>query len=136
MLAAGFLLFQRVRFGGRARLGMPANLVGNGMLFGRSVLEAHPWNAFTGVEDLEYSMRLRLAGMAERANSSGRVIANDCQNAAPQLPGFRVERFGEASGAGNFAGNYGIPDRLGRRRGSRQKRGEVERLGETSRAPH
>ncbi len=66
MIAAGFLLFHRVRFSGRARLGMPANLVGNGMLFAKSVLEAHPWNAFTGVEDLEYSMRLRLAGIRPR----------------------------------------------------------------------
>jgi exopolysaccharide biosynthesis WecB/TagA/CpsF family protein len=66
MIAAGFLLFHRVRFSGRARLGMAANLVGNGMLFARSVLEAHPWDAFTGVEDLEYSMRLRLAGINPR----------------------------------------------------------------------
>jgi 1,2-diacylglycerol 3-beta-glucosyltransferase len=63
IIAAGFLLFHRVRFSGRARLGMPANLVGNGMLFAWSVLESHPWDAFSGVEDLEYSMRLRLAGI-------------------------------------------------------------------------
>jgi exopolysaccharide biosynthesis WecB/TagA/CpsF family protein len=63
---AGFLLFHRVRFSGRARLGMAANLVGNGMLLSRRVLEAHPWDAFTGVEDLEYSMRLRLAGIRPR----------------------------------------------------------------------
>ena len=63
MIAAGFLLFHRVRFAGRDRLGMAANLVGNGMLFGRAVLEKHPWDAFTGVEDLEYSIRLRLAGI-------------------------------------------------------------------------
>ena len=63
IIAAAFLLFHRVRFSGRARLGMAANLVGNGMLFARSVLEAHPWDAFSGVEDLEYSMRLRLAGI-------------------------------------------------------------------------
>jgi exopolysaccharide biosynthesis WecB/TagA/CpsF family protein len=66
MIAAGFLLFHRVRFSGRARIGMPANLVGNGMLLARSVLEAHPWDAFTGVEDLEYSMRLRVAGIRPR----------------------------------------------------------------------
>lgn len=66
MVAAGFLLFHRVRFSGRSRLGMAANLVGNGMLFARSVLEAHPWDAFTGVEDLEYSMRLRVVGIGPR----------------------------------------------------------------------
>lgn len=63
LVAAGFLLFHRVRFSGRARLGMCANLVGNGMLFSRATLEAHPWSAFTGVEDLEYSIDLRLAGV-------------------------------------------------------------------------
>lgn len=64
LVAAGFLLFHRVRFAGRARLGMAANLVGNGMLFSRAVLEAHPWDAFTGAEDLEYSMHLAAAGVA------------------------------------------------------------------------
>lgn len=63
MARIGFLLFHRVRFSGRARLGMAANLVGNGMLFSRRVLEEHPWDAFTGVEDLEYSIRLRLSGI-------------------------------------------------------------------------
>ena len=66
MIAAGFLLFHRVRFSGRARLGLAANLVGNGMLFSRAVLQTHPWDAFTGVEDLEYSMQLRLAGIRPR----------------------------------------------------------------------
>jgi exopolysaccharide biosynthesis WecB/TagA/CpsF family protein len=66
LVAAGFLLFHRVRFSGRAQLGLAANLVGNGMLFARDVLEAHPWSAFSGVEDLEYSIDLRLAGVGVR----------------------------------------------------------------------
>ena len=61
--AAAILLFHRVRFTGRARLGLPCTLVGNGMLFSRSLLEAHPWTAFTQAEDLEYSIELRLAGV-------------------------------------------------------------------------
>jgi exopolysaccharide biosynthesis WecB/TagA/CpsF family protein len=73
IIAAGFLLFHRVRFSGRARLGMAANLVGNGMLFGRSILESHPWDAFTGVEDLEYSIRLRLAGVRPRFAAAAHV---------------------------------------------------------------
>jgi exopolysaccharide biosynthesis WecB/TagA/CpsF family protein len=62
LLEAAFLLFHRVRLGGRAALGLPVNLVGNGMLFSRGLLEQLPWNAFSGVEDLEYSINLRLAG--------------------------------------------------------------------------
>jgi exopolysaccharide biosynthesis WecB/TagA/CpsF family protein len=73
LIAAGFLLFHRVRFSGRARLGMAANLVGNGMLFSRRVLESHPWSAFTGVEDLEYSIDLRLAGIRPRFTWAGSV---------------------------------------------------------------
>ena len=34
---------------------------------------------------------LGLAGVAKRANGGGRVIANDRQNAAPQLPSLWVE---------------------------------------------
>lgn len=73
MVGVGFLLFHRVRFRGRARLGMAANLVGNGMLMSSRVLRRHPWNAFTGVEDLEYSIALRRAGVRPFFASSARV---------------------------------------------------------------
>lgn len=73
LVAAAFLLFHRVRFSGRARLAMAANLVGNGMLFSRSVLQEHPWDAFTGAEDLEYSMHLALAGLHPRFAPDGVV---------------------------------------------------------------
>src|SRR5713226_1806041 len=63
LVGLAFLLFHRVRFGGRKVLGLPANLAGNGMLFSRGVLERRPWSAFTGAEDLEYSIHLRLAGV-------------------------------------------------------------------------
>lgn len=73
LVAAAFLLFHRVRFGGRAALGMPASLVGNGMLFSRRLLETLPWNAFTGVEDLEYTIELRLAGFRPRYVPAARL---------------------------------------------------------------
>lgn len=60
--AAAFLLINRVRSGGRARLGLTCTLQGNGMFFAGDVLRQHPWDAFTSAEDLEYSVRLRLAG--------------------------------------------------------------------------
>ena len=63
---AAFLLFHRVRFSGRDALGMPCSLVGNGMLFRSSLLRRLPWDAFTGAEDLEYSVDLRLAGVRPR----------------------------------------------------------------------
>jgi cellulose synthase/poly-beta-1,6-N-acetylglucosamine synthase-like glycosyltransferase len=72
---AAFLLFHRVRFGGRAALGLPCHLVGNGMLFSREVLEEHPWDAFTSAEDLEYSIDLRLAGVRPVYAANGRLSA-------------------------------------------------------------
>lgn len=74
LVSAAFLLFHRVRLGGRAALGLPVNLVGNGMLLSRRVLETLPWDAFTGVEDLEYSLNLRLAGFRPRFVGSARVL--------------------------------------------------------------
>jgi cellulose synthase/poly-beta-1,6-N-acetylglucosamine synthase-like glycosyltransferase len=62
--AVAFTLFHRVRFAGRAALGLPCQLVGNGMLLSRRLLERHPWDAFTGAEDLEFSVTLRLGGVA------------------------------------------------------------------------
>jgi cellulose synthase/poly-beta-1,6-N-acetylglucosamine synthase-like glycosyltransferase len=53
---------------------MPASLVGNGMLFSRRLLETLPWNAFTGVEDLEYTIELRLAGVRPRFVAAARVL--------------------------------------------------------------
>ena len=64
--AAAFLLVNRVRPGGREALGLPSNLAGNGMLIATDVLRAHPWNAFSSAEDVEFSMELRLAGVRPR----------------------------------------------------------------------
>src|SRR5262249_9492686 len=74
LVAAAFLLFHRVRLGGRAALGLPASLVGNGMLFSRRLLQTVPWDAFTGVEDLEYTLNLRMAGFRPRFVSSARLM--------------------------------------------------------------
>lgn len=77
---AAFLLFHRVRFRGRAALGLPCSLVGNGMLFSRRVLEEHPWQAFSSTEDLEHSLDLRIAGVrpvfAERARLRAPVASD------------------------------------------------------------
>jgi 1,2-diacylglycerol 3-beta-glucosyltransferase len=61
--AAAFLLVNRVRPSGRAVLGLPTTLAGNGMLFGRELLESQPWDAYSAAEDVEYTIRLRLAGI-------------------------------------------------------------------------
>lgn len=45
--AAAFLLFHRIRFSGKARLGLSCSLVGSGMLFSRSACLQAPWIAFS-----------------------------------------------------------------------------------------
>jgi len=72
--AAAFLLINRVRPAGRAVLGLPSNLAGNGMLFARELLLRHPWDAFSSTEDLEYMIRLRTEGI--RVAFAGGAILN------------------------------------------------------------
>jgi len=71
--AGAFLLVNRVRPAGRAVLGLPCNLQGNGMLFSTGVLRANPWEAYSATEDLEYSINLLLAGIEPRAARSCRA---------------------------------------------------------------
>lgn len=70
------LLRNRIRFAGRAALGMPAGLCGNGMLLSSAVLREHPWSAFSGVEDGEYSLILLEAGIATAFAPSAKVYAS------------------------------------------------------------
>ena len=62
LLHLGFTLFHEVRSSGRERLGLSCGLRGNGMAFTRSVLAEVPHDAFSVVEDVEYGIRLGLAG--------------------------------------------------------------------------
>jgi 1,2-diacylglycerol 3-beta-glucosyltransferase len=71
--AAAFLLVNRVRPSGRAALGLPSHLGGNGMLFARELLLAHPWEAFSSTEDIEYAAKLRAAGVRP-AFAAGAVV--------------------------------------------------------------
>lgn len=70
------LLRNRIRFAGRAALGMPASLCGNGMLLSADLLRSHPWSAFSGVEDGEYSMILRRSGIATVFAPRAKVYAS------------------------------------------------------------
>jgi hypothetical protein len=61
--ALAVLLFNRTRNRGRTVLGLPASLLGNGMLLSRKLLQAQPWDAFSAVEDLEFATRCRIQGI-------------------------------------------------------------------------
>ncbi len=62
LMHIGFTLFHDVRSRAREWLGASAGLRGNGMGFSTSVLRAVPHDAFSIVEDVEYGVRLGLAG--------------------------------------------------------------------------
>ncbi len=63
LLYTAFILFNHVRPLGRAALGLSDGLRGNGMVFRREILQQLPWEAFSLVEDMEYTNRLALAGL-------------------------------------------------------------------------
>lgn len=62
LMAIAFALFHDVRSIARERLGCSAGLRGNGMCFSAAVLREVPHDAFSVVEDVEYGIRLGLAG--------------------------------------------------------------------------
>lgn len=62
LMSIAFALFNDVRSLGRQRLGCSVGLRGNGMCFAVRVLRDVPHAAFSIVEDLEYGVRLGLAG--------------------------------------------------------------------------
>jgi cellulose synthase/poly-beta-1,6-N-acetylglucosamine synthase-like glycosyltransferase len=62
LMHIGFTLFHDVRSRGRERLGVSAGLRGNGMAFAVGTLREVPHDAFSVVEDVEYGIRLGLAG--------------------------------------------------------------------------
>jgi cellulose synthase/poly-beta-1,6-N-acetylglucosamine synthase-like glycosyltransferase len=62
LVAIAFALFNTLRCLGRERLRCSVGLRGNGMCFAVSVLREVPHQAFSIVEDLEYGIRLGLAG--------------------------------------------------------------------------
>ena len=59
----GFALNRNLRYRGRSRLGLSANLMGTGMCFAREILERFGWPATSMVEDVEYQMFLLLHGV-------------------------------------------------------------------------
>src|SRR5260370_5363622 len=65
------LLYNRTRNLGRAALGLPAALLGNGMMLSRELVRSRPWTAFSPAEDLEFGMRCRIDGIGARFVAAG-----------------------------------------------------------------
>ena len=75
MTRIGFTLYNHARPLGRSMLGGSAGLRGNGMCFRASVMRAHPWDAFSRAEDLEFGLMLLLEGISVTFAPEARVIA-------------------------------------------------------------
>ncbi len=79
LMALGLALFHRTRSLARERLRLSAGLRGNGMCFSRELIERHPHQAYSVVEDVEYGIQLGLNGVrvafAEEASVLGEMAS-------------------------------------------------------------
>ncbi|HBG07894.1 MAG: hypothetical protein A2075_18985 [Geobacteraceae bacterium GWC2_58_44] len=64
LFQVGNLIENKLYWQPKHRVGLPVLLRGNGMCFGREVLEKYPWNAFSIVEDTEYGLMLLNNGIS------------------------------------------------------------------------
>lgn len=81
LMAIALALFHVLRSRGRERLRLSCGLRGNGMCFTTALLREVPHEAFSIVEDLEYGIRLGLAGhrvhYAGEAHVRGEMVAGE-----------------------------------------------------------
>jgi 1,2-diacylglycerol 3-beta-glucosyltransferase len=81
LMHIAFTLFHDVRSRARERLGVSAGLRGNGMAFASALLREVPHDAFSIVEDVEYGIRLGLAGhrveFVGEAQVLGQMVASE-----------------------------------------------------------
>ena len=81
LMHIGFTLFHDVRSRARERMRVSAGLRGNGMAFAVTTLREVPHDAFSIVEDVEYGIRLGLAGhrvhYAAEAKVYGQMVSSE-----------------------------------------------------------
>jgi 1,2-diacylglycerol 3-beta-glucosyltransferase len=82
LMAIAFALFNTVRSLGRERLGCSVGLRGNGMCLSVKLLRQVPHEAFSIVEDLEYGIRVGLAGHRVHLAAEATVSSEMVQSAA------------------------------------------------------
>ncbi len=82
LMAVAFATVHAQRCLARDRLGVSTGLRGNGMCFATRLLREVPWQAFSIVEDLEYGIRLGLAGHRVRFAPEAQVRSEMVSDAA------------------------------------------------------
>jgi len=83
LMAIAFALFHDVRSNARQHLHCSTGLRGNGMCFARRLLGEVPHNAFSIVEDVEYGIRLGLAGYRVHFAGDASVLGDMLSEARP-----------------------------------------------------
>lgn len=86
----------------KEHLGLSILLGGNGMCFSRAIIKAHPWNAFSIVEDTEYGLKLLQAGIRVHFASETRVLAKQPET----LQQAYTQRVRWASGNASLSKSY------------------------------
>jgi cellulose synthase/poly-beta-1,6-N-acetylglucosamine synthase-like glycosyltransferase len=71
----GNILENHFFYEGKTKIGFPAMLRGNGMCFTREILVNYPWDAFSVVEDTEYTIKLIREGVNIPFATETRVLA-------------------------------------------------------------
>jgi 1,2-diacylglycerol 3-beta-glucosyltransferase len=104
LMALAFVLFHDVRSLGRERLGLSAGLRGNGMCFATRLLRQVPHRAFSVVEDLEYGIRLGLAGHRVRYVDEATVVGEMPSGASASASQRRRWEGGRSAMVRRFAG--------------------------------
>jgi 1,2-diacylglycerol 3-beta-glucosyltransferase len=74
-VAVGNLIENRLFYAPKSRLGLAVFLRGTGMVFRREVLEQHPWQAHSVVEDAEYTLRLIKSDIKVRFINEVKVVS-------------------------------------------------------------
>lgn len=81
MITMAYGAFHIVRSRARERLRLSCGLRGNGMCFTHALLERFPFQVYSIAEDLEYGIRLGLAGIrihyADEAHADGEIISSE-----------------------------------------------------------
>lgn len=103
LMALALALFNGVRSLGRDRLGVSCGLRGNGMCIATAALRAHPYGAFSLVEDLEYGVALGRAGVRVRYAAETAVASEMVSSAKAAGPQRRRWERGRAALARELA---------------------------------
>ncbi len=100
----GQLLEYDFAYAPKSCLGLFVPLVGTGMVLHRDVLQEHPWNEGSVVEDVEYTLRLAEAGIAVRFVSNV-AVRHDSEKRLDQL---KVQRSRWAQGTLHLGRRKGL----------------------------